>query len=32
VRESLEMAREVIRVKRNDLQGLYDGIDAARPA
>lgn len=32
VRESIEMAREVMRVKRNDLRGLYDGIDAARPA
>lgn len=27
LRESLEMAREVIRVKRNQVQGLYDEID-----
>lgn len=26
VRESLQMAREVMRVKRNDLRGLYDGL------
>ncbi len=26
VRESIEMAREVMRVKRNDLQGLYDDL------
>lgn len=27
VQESIEMAREVLRVKRNDLQGLYDELE-----
>jgi hypothetical protein len=26
VNESLEMAREVLRVKRNQLRGMYDNI------